>query len=197
MNIRLATSRTLLIGSIALACVTERTWPINSPAALTLQSVGLAMILFGAFGRVWAAGHIAGRKNKDLVALGPYSTMRNPLYFFSMFAFVGSGLCFDSIALGLIFLAVFLVTHFPTILAEEKYLRGAFGADYEAYCARVPRFFPNPALYVKATEVTISIKAFTRSVVEAGCMPLAFLGAQGIVRLHDAGVLPNLVKLPW
>lgn len=197
MNLRLATSRTLLIGSVALACVSERTWPLNSPTAVTLEALGLTMILFGAFGRVWCAGHIAGRKNKDLVALGPYSIMRNPLYFFSMFAFVGSGLCFDSIALGLIFLAVFLITHFPTILAEEKFLRGAFGAEYDAYCARVPRFFPNPALFVKATEVTISIKAFTRSLLEAGLMPLAFLGAQGIVRLHDAGALPSLVKLPW
>jgi protein-S-isoprenylcysteine O-methyltransferase Ste14 len=197
MNLRLATSRTLLIGSIALACVTERTWTEDSPASLAMQSAGLAMTLFGAFGRVWCAGHIAGRKNKDLVALGPYSMMRNPLYFFSMFAFVGSGLCFESLTLGLIFLAVFLVTHWPTILSEEKYLRGAFGADYDAYCARVPRFLPNPALFVKATEVTISIKAFNRALFEAALMPLAYLGAQGILRLHDAGVLPGFVKFPF
>ena len=195
MNLRLATSRTLLIGSIALACVTERTWPQDAPASLAMQSVGLAMTLFGAFGRVWCAGHIAGRKNKDLVALGPYSMMRNPLYFFSMFAFVGSGLCFESLTLGLIFLAVFLVTHWPTILSEEKYLRGAFGESYEQYCARVPRFLPNPSLFQRATEVTISIKAFNRALFEAGLMPLAFLAAQGIERLHAMEILPSMFTL--
>ena len=100
-------------------------------------------------------------------------------------------------SLGLIFLAVFLVTHWPTILSEEKYLRGAFGAEYDAYCARVPRFFPNPSRFVKATEVTISIKAFNRALFEAALMPLAFLGAQGILRLHDMGVLPGFVKMPF
>jgi isoprenylcysteine carboxyl methyltransferase (ICMT) family protein YpbQ len=119
MNLRLVASRTLLIGSVALACVTGTRWAPHSPTSMALESVGLAMLLFGAFGRVWCAVHIAGRKNKDLVAVGPFSTMRNPLYFFSMFAFTGAGLCFDSISLGALFLGVFLLTHWPTILSEE------------------------------------------------------------------------------
>ena len=107
MNLRLVASRTLLIGSVALACVTGTRWAPHSPTSMALECLGLAMLLFGAFGRVWCAVHIAGRKNKDLVAVGPFSTMRNPLYFFSMFAFTGAGLCFDSISLGALFLGVF------------------------------------------------------------------------------------------
>ena len=128
--------------------------------SMALESVGLLILLVGAFGRVWCAVHIAGRKNKDLVAVGPFSVMRNPLYFFSMFAFIGAGFCFDSLALGAIFLAVFLLTHWPTILAEEKFLRSAFGASYEAYLARVPRFLPQIALYVPADEVTAASVRF-------------------------------------
>ena len=92
---------------------------------------------------------------------------------------------------------VWLVMRYYVIAREERYLRGAFGAQYEAYCARVPRFFPNPSRFVKATEVTISIKAFNRALFEAALMPLAYLGAQGILRLHDAGVLPGFVKFPF
>ena len=195
MNIRLATSRTLLIGVVAFACVSKSAWDPHSVESEAMKAVGLAMILFGAFGRVWCAGHIAGRKNKDLVALGPYSMMRNPLYFFSMFAFTGSGLCFGSLTLGAAFFAVFMLTHWPTILAEEKYLRGAFGESYEQYCARVPRFLPNPSLFQRATEVTISIKAFNRALFEAGLMPLAFLAAQGIERLHAMEILPSMFTL--
>lgn len=195
MNLRLASSRVLLVGSVAFACVSRSAWEPHSVASDSIKAAGLAMILFGAFGRVWCAGHIAGRKNKDLVALGPYSMMRNPLYFFSMFAFTGSGLCFGSLTLGALFLAVFMLTHWPTILAEEKFLRGAFGESYERYCARVPRFLPNPSLLERATEVTIGISAFNRALFEASLMPLAFLAAQGIERLHTMEVLPTLVVL--
>ena len=195
MNLRLVTSRTLLLGVVGFACVSQSAWEPGSAASETLKAIGFTMILFGAFGRVWCAGHIAGRKNKDLVALGPYSMMRNPLYFFSMFAFTGSGLCFGSLTLGAAFLAVFLLTHWPTILSEEKYLRGAFGEPYEQYCARVPRFLPRPSLFQRASEVTISIKAFNRVLFEAAWMPMAFLAAQGVEKLHVAGVLPAFVTL--
>ena len=195
MNLRLATSRTLLIGVVGLACVSRSAWDPHSVASESIKALGLVMILLGAFGRVWCAGHIAGRKNKDLVALGPYSMMRNPLYFFSMFAFTGAGLCFGSLTLGAAFFAVFMLTHWPTILAEEKFLRGAFGEPYEQYCARVPRFLPRLSLFTPATEVTISIRAFNRALFEAGLMPLAFLAAQGIDRLHMAEALPALVTL--
>jgi len=195
MNIRLVTSRTLMVGVIAFACVTKSAWEPGSIASESMKAVGLAMILFGAFGRVWCAGHIAGRKNKDLVALGPYSMMRNPLYFFSMFVFTGTGLCFGSLTLGATFFAVFMLTHWPTILAEEKFLRGAFGESYAQYCARVPRFLPKPSLFTRATEVTISIKAFNRALFEAALMPLAFLGAQGLERLHAMDLLPAIAAL--
>ncbi len=195
MNLRLAASRTLLLGAVGFACVTGRAWAPHSPASMALESTGLVLLLLGAFGRVWCAAHIAGRKNRDLVAVGPFSVMRNPLYFFSMFAFTGAGLCFDSLSLGAIFLAVFLITHWPTILSEEKFLRGAFGKSYEEYCARVPRFLPNLSLCVPADEVTVGIPAFRRVLVEAACMPLAFLAAQGIELAHANGTLPTLLTL--
>ena len=194
-NLRLAAARTLIFGAVAGACITGRGWAPDSPMSMALESVGLLLLLVGAFGRVWCAVHIAGRKNKDLVAVGPFSVMRNPLYFFSMFAFIGAGFCFDSLALGAIFLAVFLLTHWPTILAEEKFLRGTFGASYEAYLARVPRFLPRMALYVPADEVTVGIRAFRRVLVEAACVPLAFLAAQGIEFAHQHGLLPTFLTL--
>lgn len=170
-NLRLAAARTLIFGAVAGACITGRGWAPDSRMSMALESVGLLLLLVGAFGRVWCAVHIAGRKNKDLVAVGPFSVMRNPLYFFSMFAFIGAGFCFDSLA------------------------RGAFGASYEAYLARVPRFLPRMALYVPADEVTVGIRAFRRVLVEAACVPLAFLAAQGIEFAHQHGLLPTFLTL--
>ena len=87
------------------------------------------------------------------------------------------------------------VLSWPTILSEEKFLRGAFGAEYDAYCARVPRFLPKMSLYVPAVEVTVGIRAFRRVLVEAGLMPLAFIAAQGVEYAHQTGLLPSLIML--
>jgi hypothetical protein len=136
-----------------------------------------------------------GRKNRELVTEGPFSIMRNPLYFFSMLAFVGAGLSFESITLAIAFGAVFFVTHWRTILLEERNLRAIFGPAYDEYIARVPRFLPRPRLYVPATVVTLSVPVFLRSLFEAGLIPLAFLGAQAVEAGHQSGVLPVLLSL--
>ena len=183
--------------SVGVACVAGRTWSQGTPATMALDTVGLLMLLFGAFGRIWCAGHISGRKSACLVAIGPYSMCRHPLYFFSMFAFVGAGLCFGSLLIGTLFLTIFLATHWPTMLAEERFLTDRFGDDYRAYCARVPRFIPNPAVLDRGTEAKIQLKAFNRALIEASLIPLAFFGAQAVLRLHDAGVLPRLVPMPF
>jgi protein-S-isoprenylcysteine O-methyltransferase Ste14 len=140
MNIRLVLSRSLVVGAIAFACLGATRWHTHSPVSLALESTSVGFLLAGAIGRIWCSVHIAGRKNALVVAQGPYSVCRNPLYFFSMFAFMGAGLAFEPFTVFAIFAAVFFATHWPTILGEERYLRSVFGADHDAYCARVPRF---------------------------------------------------------
>ena len=182
MNIRLVASRLMVIAAVSVAIFTEHLWAENGVGERALASAGFLCLLAGCIGRIWCAVHIAGRKNNTLVTEGPFSIMRNPLYFFTSIAMVGAGLSFDSLTLAALFAVVFFMTHWRTIL-------------FDAYQAAVPRFFPNPRLYQPATTITISAPAFMRAMTEAALIPLAFLGGQGVVALHQAGVLPTLIKL--
>ena len=195
MNIRLVASRLMVIAAVSVAIFTEHLWAENGVGERALASAGFLCLLAGCIGRIWCAVHIAGRKNNTLVTEGPFSIMRNPLYFFTSIAMVGAGLSFDSLTLAALFAVVFFMTHWRTILLEETNLRAIFGTAFDAYQAAVPRFFPNPRLYKPATTITISAPAFMRAMTEAALIPLAFLGGQGVVALHHAGVLPTLIKL--
>lgn len=80
---------------------------------------------------------------KELVVQGPYRIVRNPMYWSVAFVMLGEALAFRSLRLAEIGVVFFLIT-MPFVLAcEEPILRRKFGAEYEAYCRQVPRWFPH------------------------------------------------------
>ncbi len=54
------------------------------------------------------------------------------------------GLCIaaSNLIVTAIYIPFFFVIYYATIYREEAFLGEAFGADYAAYCAETPRFFP-------------------------------------------------------
>lgn len=76
-----------------------------------------------------------------MVTHGIYSQIRHPRYLGSAFAVVGAcmlaGTPWMWLAAGL-----WMALTFSAILLEERELRTRFGAAYNAYARRVPRFFP-------------------------------------------------------
>ena len=196
MNRRLVTSR-LCAGIIsAIALLTTHAWTEHGALDDVLGATGLLLLLVACIGRIWCASYVAGRKDRELVDKGPFSVTRNPLYFFSFFGFIGAGLSFENFTMALIFGGLFLATHWPTILYEEGKLREIFGAPYDAYCARVPRFIPRLSLFEASEVTTLRTKAFTRTLVEGGCIPLVYLGAQIVEQAHTEKWLPVLFTLP-
>ena len=79
---------------------------------------------------------------RRLVTRGPYRFVRNPMYVGAGLALAGAALSYQSLPL-LGYAAVFLVImHLFVIVHEEPTLRQTFGRDYEAYCAKVGRWWP-------------------------------------------------------
>lgn len=79
---------------------------------------------------------------KKLVVAGPYRVVRNPMYWAVLFVMLGEGgiLHFALVAeVGVLF---FLGACAFVLLYEEPTLRATFGAEYEDYCRRVPRWLP-------------------------------------------------------
>src|ERR1700736_6756018 len=79
---------------------------------------------------------------KKLVVEGPYRIVRNPMYWSVVSVMLGEALAFRSLALAGIGCVVFSGAVLFVMLYEEPILRTKFGAEYEAYCRRVPRWLP-------------------------------------------------------
>lgn len=110
--------------------------------ALRGATIGFAYIVRGGRNRrVYADG---------LVMAGLFGTCRNPLYAGNLLIY--TGLCTFhgnpwTIPLGV---AAFAFCYCAIVAAEEHYLRGRYGADYERYCRGVPRWLPDPRLLPEA-----------------------------------------------
>ncbi len=101
--------------------------------ALALWSI----VTFGLFGRGTPAPFDPPRK---LVVQGPYRYVRNPMYIGAALALCGAALFYRSTAL-LGYAGLFLLsTHAFIVWYEEPTLARLFGAEYEAYRARVGRW---------------------------------------------------------
>lgn len=79
---------------------------------------------------------------KDLVAVGFYRYVRNPMYVGIMAMNIGHFLWFGYWNLLVYAVLVFLAFHTFVTLYEEPTLKHMFGGAYEDYCKQVPRWIP-------------------------------------------------------
>jgi protein-S-isoprenylcysteine O-methyltransferase Ste14 len=79
---------------------------------------------------------------KHLVVGGPFRWVRNPGYVAVVSMIVGQGLVLGSAAVLVYALAVAAAFQGFVVLYEEPTLRRTFGAEYDDYCRRVPRWIP-------------------------------------------------------
>lgn len=120
-------------------------------AWLPLKVLGGLLIAVGAAGLLDSFARFANEglgtpapvfPTQHLVVSGLYRYVRNPMY-----VAVGSLIVGQSFLLGNIHLLeygaiVWFVTHVFVLSYEEPTLRRAFGAEYEAFRANVPRWIP-------------------------------------------------------
>jgi protein-S-isoprenylcysteine O-methyltransferase Ste14 len=113
-------------------------------------ALGFALCTLGQALRAWVLGGVpdgTSGQNERLIATalnteGPYALTRNPLYLGNLG--ITLGLCLiahDPLVLVIVAL-LFAVQYRAIIAAEERFLLQTFGAKYEAWCRRVPRFWP-------------------------------------------------------
>jgi len=112
--------------------------------ALLLLTAGAALYArcvwdFARFGRGTPAPIDAPRR---LVVRGPYRWVRNPMYVAVLAVILGQALWFR--APGLLLYGAVVAACFALFVRgyEEPHLRRTFGAEYEAYVARVGRWLP-------------------------------------------------------
>ena len=98
-------------------------------------TIGLAYIVRGGRDKKVYASH--------LVTEGIFNHCRNPLYVGNILMLLGVGILSNSLLYIGIVIPLFLFIYQAIVRAEENYLRGKFGADFDSYCQRVNRWIPN------------------------------------------------------
>lgn len=162
----------------------------------TMEWVGYLLVALGFSTRVFSSLYIGGRKNDQLIADGPFSVVRNPLYVGSFFAFLGIGLQSGSMVLTAIIAGSFIVYYPFVIRKEELFLTEKFGESYRAYQRSVPRWIPNVKKWHSPQELVCKPRFVLKTMRDAGLFFLAFPALEYVSQLHESGTLPFLAVLP-
>lgn len=142
-------------------------WPQPGWINEGLEWAGLFFLVLAVLGRCACMLYLGGRKGADLVAEGPYSVCRNPLYVFSILAVFGMGLQTGSLVVGLVLAALASLIFYWIVSEEEILLRQAFGDSYVAYCKQTPKFLPKWSLWRSPQHVTVDLQGVWKTVRDA------------------------------
>ncbi len=181
---------------VVLLLVVESSWRASAPGFLeVLRFLGLSLILLCIFGRTWCTLYIGGHKKRELITAGPYSLVRNPLYFFTFVGTAGLGLLAGSLVLACAFFLLSVAVFTPVVRAEETFLAQAFGDEFRRYAARTPRFWPRLSHWNDAEELRVRPTLVVRTFADASlfllAVPLLWLRELA----HASGWLPTLLWL--
>jgi protein-S-isoprenylcysteine O-methyltransferase Ste14 len=115
--------------------------------------LGAGLLVAGVAFHIWSNVSLArgedaaGSAPTQLVVVGPYRYVRNPIYLAGVPLLLGTYLLYsawrrvDAVA-AVVVLAFF---HLLVVHSDEPALRRRFGLAYEDYCRRVPRWIPRLA----------------------------------------------------
>ncbi len=112
---------------------------------------GLAFIVLGAAIYIWCDWHFAvtGKGTpapidapKVLVMKGLFTKVRNPFYIGIVAVLIGETIFFQSGVLFIFTAAIWTMFHCFVLFYEEPHLKKVFGASYEEYCKKTPRWIP-------------------------------------------------------
>jgi len=139
----------------------------NLAARWGLAGTGFALVLAGAGVRLWALASIGERKTRQLVTTGLYSVCRNPLYFGTFLIVLGFLGLWQSLPMTILVVPVILLYRYGVVPTEEAVLGQHYGAEFAAYCARTPRWFPRLWGYVPEEQLALRSNGFRREAQSA------------------------------
>jgi len=134
---------------LALLFVGRPMFPFGSPGAdLWMDALGIAIAALGQLVRTGVVGlayvvrgGVDGKVHADeLVTHGLFAHCRNPLYVGNLLVFLGLFTVMNSWPGWLVGWPAAIFTYVAIVSAEEMYLSRKFGAAYDEYRRRVPRF---------------------------------------------------------
>jgi len=120
----------------------------EAPRSKLLIAIGIGLTAIGEAIRLWAVHHIGAisRTRSDrlgpLVASGPFSLVRNPLYVGNIALWAGFAAAAGLLWFVPVVVLLLAVEYHAIVRWEEQLLEGRYGNEYRSYLARVPRWWP-------------------------------------------------------
>lgn len=118
-------------------------WPLRGLGVLLI--IAGASVLLDSFARFALEGLGTPAPvfpTKQLVVTGLYRHVRNPMYVAVVAVILGQSLLLGNVRVLGYGALVWLGFHLFVLVYEEPTLRGAYGSEYEEFCANVPRWIP-------------------------------------------------------
>lgn len=121
-----------------------------SPRAL-VEAAAVLMLILGAVWLFHASSRTMGknwslvartREDHQLVRTGPFAVVRHPIYVALFLFLLAMAIAYGHTRQLLVAVPVYALATWLRVRHEERLLRAQFGADYDAYAARVKRFVP-------------------------------------------------------
>lgn len=138
--------RGFLLALLSQVPLLASSWPLQ-PNPLEMAA-GAALIACGVLLNIWAerlfrwgaTGVCPFSPATVLVRRGPYNLSRNPMYLGLIAISVGVTLATGVFPNIWISVALAIWLHYAYVLPEEEFMHDRFGAEYEKYTERVPRW---------------------------------------------------------
>lgn len=188
----------LLFGSTLVPILfTDSYWhERGSPMYGLIEGGGVVLLLACIFGRTWCSLYIGGRKKRELVTVGPYSLVRNPLYVFTLLGAFGIGAQLGSLVVATWFAVVAFIVFYNVVRKEEQYLAAEFPVEFRAYAAAVPRFWPSFSAWRDVEDLVVKPVLIRRTFLEACLLLLSIPAADLLDMLQRHDVIAVRLLLP-
>ena len=162
-----------------------------------IQAVAWMTFLAGGSLRFWATLYVGGRKERELVIDGPFSVCRNPLYVGSLLLGASAALFLESPVFLVAVLFVAAVYTGAIVPAEEAVLRTIHGQQYDAYCRRVPRYWPRELKVYSPAAISVDVDRLRLECARAArWIWLPILGG-AVTHLRAVGWWPKIFPILW
>lgn len=182
----------VLAPAAVVASLSEPLVAANSRLDLACDALAWVTFLCGASLRFWATLFVGGRKNEVVVAEGPYSLCRHPLYLGSLALGLSGALFLKSPLLAVASAVLAAAYCLLTIPAEEEHLSATLGAPYREYCERVNRLWPSFRRFDTPRRVTIDVHALYLEAARASRWVWLPLAGAALSHARSAGWWPQI-----
>jgi protein-S-isoprenylcysteine O-methyltransferase Ste14 len=190
--------RVTLAWYVALLAATA----LNAPGLLASAGgaagivIATALVGTSVLGRIWCSAFIAGRKDAQLVAQGPYAACRHPLYALSLVGGAGLGIATGSLVLAGATLLLLGVLFTRAIRAEDALLGRMHGAAFEAYRRTTPALWPDLSRCGVPERLEIGPRVFWKAFVDGASVLLLLALLLGLAAWRQSTLVPALLHLP-